>query len=112
MNTLTMSDRAQTLRWFHALSDETRLHIVEMLAGGECCVCDLQDSVGAYQSRLSFHLRKLKEAGVVTDRKEGRWVYYALNPEVLEAMGDFLEGIRSAPQRGGCCGSSGPACCG
>jgi ArsR family transcriptional regulator len=112
MNTMPTSDRAQALRWFQALSDETRLQIVELLAGGECCVCDLQDSVGAYQSRLSFHLRKLKDAGVVADRREGRWVYYSLNPEVFEAMGEYLQVVRSTPQRGGCCGSSGPACCG
>lgn len=110
MSTALATDRAQALRWFQALSDETRLQIVEMLAGGECCVCDLQTSVGAYQSRLSFHLRKLKEAGVVTDRKEGRWVYYSLNPEVFEAMSEYLEAVRSEAPRGGCCGSSGPCC--
>jgi ArsR family transcriptional regulator len=112
MNTMLAADRAQALRWFQALSDETRLQIVELLASGECCVCDLQESVGAYQSRLSFHLRKLKDAGLVADRREGRWVYYSLNPEVVEAMGEYLQAVRSAPQRGGCCGSSGPSCCG
>ena len=48
------------------LSDGTRLQIVQMLASGERCLCDLQEAVGAYQSRLSFHLRKLKDAGMVS----------------------------------------------
>ena len=75
-------------RLFHALSDETRVALVEMLRDGERCVCELQDALDAAQSRLSFHLRVLKDAGIVSDRKEGRWVYYALNPE---GMTDFVE---------------------
>ena len=66
---------------FHALSDETRLAVLEMLRDGERCVCDLQAALEAAQSRLSFHLKVLKDAGLVTDRKEGRWSYYALNAE-------------------------------
>lgn len=88
----TTQDPSQTARWFAALSDETRLQIVEILAGGERCVCDLQEALGAAQSRLSFHLKKLKEAGLVEDRKQGRWSYYSLNPKTLEAMGEYLKG--------------------
>lgn len=77
------TDRASAARLFHALSDETRLAVLQMLRGGERCVCDLQDAVGAAQSRLSFHLKVLKDAGLVTDRKEGRWSYYALHAERL-----------------------------
>jgi len=81
---------AQAARWFHALSDETRVRIVDLLASGEKCVCELQDAVGAAQSRLSFHLKVLKEAGVVSDRRQGRWNYYSLRPEVLEEMAAYL----------------------
>ncbi len=98
MTTQTMPDTAQVARWFHALSDETRLGIVEMLGRGECCVCDLTDALDAAQSRLSFHLKTLKTAGVVSDRKEGRWVYYSLNPEVLDAMAHFV--ARAKPGEG------------
>ena len=105
--TSTSTDFAQAARWFQALSDETRLRIVEMLADGECCVCDLQSALDAYQSRLSFHLKKLKEAGVVNDRKEGRWVYYSLNEEMLEAMAGFLHAAKPRERGftgpGGCC---------
>ena len=68
------------LQVYHALSDETRLAIVERLRGGERCVCDLQTDLGAAQSRLSFHLKVLRDAGLVVDRKEGRWSYYTLVP--------------------------------
>lgn len=75
---------------FHALSDPTRLHIVERLRGGERCVCELTSALGAAQSRLSFHLRVLKEAGLVVDRKEGRWVYYTLDEAALEEIAGYL----------------------
>lgn len=108
----TTHDLAQVTRLFQALSDETRLRIVQTLIGGERCVCDLQEGVGSYQSRLSFHLRKLRDAGLVSDRKEGRWVYYALRPEALDQVRSFLGEVptaeRSEPDwtapRGGCCG--------
>jgi ArsR family transcriptional regulator, arsenate/arsenite/antimonite-responsive transcriptional repressor len=102
MSATTQQDLARIARWFGALSDETRLQIVEMLVGGERCVCDLQVALDAYQSRLSFHLRKLKEAGLVDDRKEGRWVYYSLNPEVLDSMAEFLGASKPVDHRSGC----------
>lgn len=86
----TDTNPTRVARWFHALSDETRLRIVEMLQRGEYCVCDLQDSVGAAQSRLSFHLKVLREAGLVNDRKEGRWNFYSLRPDVLDEMSTYL----------------------
>ena len=87
---ITETNPTQVARWFHALSDETRLRIVEMLQRGEYCVCDLQESVGAVQSRLSFHLKVLREAGLVNDRKEGRWNFYSLRPDVLDEMSAYL----------------------
>jgi ArsR family transcriptional regulator, arsenate/arsenite/antimonite-responsive transcriptional repressor len=107
MSTDTALDQRRLARAFQALSDETRLRIVEMLSTGEHCVCDLQEALGAYQSRLSFHLKKLKEAGLVRDRREGRWVHYSLEPEALEEMAAHLRAVRPeevAPSQGGCCG--------
>jgi len=77
---------AQLARVFHALSDETRLCILGMLGPGERCVCELTAALGAGQSRLSFHLKTLKDAGLVQDRREGRWVYYALVPGALDGL--------------------------
>jgi ArsR family transcriptional regulator len=88
-NTLSLRERA---RLFQALSDETRLAILDLLRGGERCVCDLQDDLDAAQSRLSFHLRVLREAGLVTDHKTGRWSYYTLVPERLEAVLEAISG--------------------
>lgn len=97
---------------FHALSDETRLEILDMLRGGERCVCDLQDALDAAQSRLSFHLKVLREAGLVSDRREGRWSYYRLHVEALEEVHDLVRvlGTEGAGSRrslkvfGRCCG--------
>ena len=85
---------ARLLQRFQAIADPTRLGIVRQLTTGERCVCDLQGEMDAAQSRLSFHLKKLKDAGVVSDRREGRWVYYSLVPEALEEMRAFLGEVK------------------
>jgi ArsR family transcriptional regulator, arsenate/arsenite/antimonite-responsive transcriptional repressor len=97
--------QARTASWFHALSDETRLEIVSMLASGERCVCDLTDALDAAQSRLSFHLKVLKDAGIVTDRRDGRWVHYSINRERLDEMESALRALRpSRRAQAECCG--------
>lgn len=107
MATSAALDTAQAARWFHALSDETRLEIVERLRGGERCVCELTDDLDAAQSRLSFHLKTLKDAGLVTDRRDGRWVYYTLNgstfDEIEAAVCSLKPGVRATRQRERCC---------
>jgi ArsR family transcriptional regulator, arsenate/arsenite/antimonite-responsive transcriptional repressor len=103
----TLPDSARAARWFHALSDATRLEIVALLSHGERCVCELQDALDAAQSRLSFHLKTLKDAGVVTDRREGRWVYYALNRELLDEMAAFTQAVKPGKHAGSCA----RACC-
>jgi ArsR family transcriptional regulator, arsenate/arsenite/antimonite-responsive transcriptional repressor len=84
---------------FHALSDETRIGIVELLVGGERCVCELQDTLDAAQSRLSFHLKVLKDAGIVNDRREGRWSYYELNREAFEEAEEMIRELRPRARR-------------
>lgn len=105
-------NHARAVQLFHALSDETRLAVLDMLRDGERCVCDLQGALDAAQSRLSFHLRVLREAGLVRDRKEGRWSYYAINEDALAEVHDLTRQLASAsdvpPRRlrvfGECCG--------
>ncbi|HEY4100995.1 MAG TPA: metalloregulator ArsR/SmtB family transcription factor [Gemmatimonadales bacterium] len=75
---------------FHALSDPTRLQIVGMLMHGERCVCELMSELDAAQSRLSFHLRVLREAGLVTARREAQWMYYTLRAEGIAEIIDVL----------------------
>lgn len=98
---------AHAARWFHALSDQTRLEIVRRLSHGERCVCDLMDELDVAQSRLSFHLKTLKEAGLVKDRREGRWVFYSLCGEVLEEIAAMAAAVKPGSHAGsrvqGCC---------
>src|SRR3989442_4639240 len=96
MPTPTVPALGGAARHFHALGDETRLEIVRLLSHGERCVCELQDVLDAAQSRLSFHLKTLKDAGLVTDRREGRWVYYALNPDALGAIAAFTVAVKAS----------------
>jgi ArsR family transcriptional regulator len=93
----TALDLARAAQLFHALSDETRLGILDMLRGGERCVCDLQADLEAAQSRLSFHLRVLKEAGLVSDRRDGRWSYYRIAPDALAEVHDLA--VAMQPKR-------------
>ena len=97
----TSLDLSRSTRIFHALSDETRLAVVHMLGGGERCVCDLQMALDVAQSRLSFHLKVLKDAGLVTDRKDGRWSYYTLLPEALTEAHDIVHTLASPRVPGG-----------
>jgi ArsR family transcriptional regulator len=100
VKTTAARDGQGTARLFHALADETRLRIVEQLADGEQCVCDLTDALEAGQSRLSFHLKTLKDAGLVTDRRQGRWIYYTLRPEALDELRDVVGAIGAPRGRG------------
>ena len=102
MPTATLPDTARAARWFHALSDATRLEVVELLSHGERCVCELQSTLDAAQSRLSFHLKVLKNAGLVTDRREGRWVYYAVNRAALDAIAAFARAVQPGKHAGSC----------
>jgi ArsR family transcriptional regulator len=109
MTSAAIADNARAVQLFHALSDETRLAIIDMLEGGERCVCELQDTLEAAQSRLSFHLRVLKDAGIVTDRREGRWSYYELNRAAFDEAEAILKELRPRARRlavrgGECCG--------
>ena len=82
---------------FHALSDEKRLRILSLLQTGEHCVCELSDALDLPQSLLSFHLKTLREAGLVADRREGRWVYYALGTGAVAEALEALEELRREP---------------
>lgn len=98
MASATALDLARAAQLFHALSDDTRLAILELLRDGELCVCDLQDALDSAQSRLSFHLRVLKDAALVADRKEGRWSYYRIIPDTLAEVHDLA--VAMQPKKG------------
>jgi ArsR family transcriptional regulator len=88
-------DPGRAERWFHALSDQTRLRIIELLGRGDQCVCDLTAALETGQSRLSFHLKTLKDAGLVCDRRQGRWTYYSLNAEAMDEVRGYVDSLRA-----------------
>lgn len=91
INDQALARKADILK---ALAHPTRLAIVQLLAGGERCVCEIQSALGITQSSLSQHLALLREQGIVDSRKEGtRVVYWLCYPQVVQlvaAAGDIL----------------------
>lgn len=79
---------------FRLIGDPTRMAILEELRNGECCVCDLAEVLGITQPLLSHHLRQLKDAGLIKDRKSGRWTYYVLVPSALDELVATLGKLR------------------
>ena len=79
---------------FRALADPLRLQIIELLRSQELCVCELCDKLGVNQSKLSFHLKNLKEASLVNSRQDGRWMYYRLNLAQFVALEQYLAEYR------------------
>jgi ArsR family transcriptional regulator len=74
-------------RFFKALADETRLRILSLLEVREMCVCEVMVALDLTQPTASHHLGLLENAGLVKDRKEGKWVFYSLaDPNLLEGM--------------------------
>ena len=102
MTAAARPDTAQVARWFHALSDETRVQIVEMLSHKERCVCELEQVLGVAQSRLSFHLKVLKDAGLLADRRDGRWMYYNLQRETLDQIAAYTKSVKPGKHAGSC----------
>jgi len=83
-------------QFYKALSDETRLRILNLLLqAGELCVCDLESALDLSQPKISRHLSYLRMTGIVSDRKEGQWVYYRISPDLSEAQASVLAGFKS-----------------
>lgn len=76
-----------------ALSDETRLRILKLLAQRELCVCELEAVLGMTQSRVSTNLAVLRNAGLVRDRRDGKWVFYSLDREALRQQMTQMTGF-------------------
>lgn len=73
----------QQVNFFKCLADETRLNIVVLVARyQELCVCDLTEKLQLSQPKISRHLALLRSGGLLSDRRQGQWVYYSLNPQM------------------------------
>jgi ArsR family transcriptional regulator len=112
------------LRPFKALSDETRFRMLNILTAQECCVCEVMQVLNISQTRASRNLKILEEAGFLKSRREGTWIYYALNDgsannfavALAKLTGDFAkkhprfkkdrEQLKKAKQMGLCCGNN------
>jgi ArsR family transcriptional regulator len=86
---LSEPDARVVARGFAALAEPARLRLLSLLAaaeGGEGCACDLVEPLGKSQPTVSHHLKILSEAGLVTGDKRGRWIWYRVVPERLDAL--------------------------
>jgi ArsR family transcriptional regulator len=93
MNTLQVPS-TEIVFGFKALSDPLRVQIIELLRNREMCVCDLCDHLDIAQSKLSFHLKTLRESGLISGRQEGRWMYYSLNLSQFARLERYLAEVR------------------
>ena len=79
---------------FRALCDERRQRILELLHSGEKCACVLIDELDIPQSSLSYHMKILCDSGIVTGRREGKWMYYRIDEDGCEYASQLMEKIR------------------
>jgi ArsR family transcriptional regulator len=85
-----------------ALADPTRVRIVAALRQSELCVCELSDAMEMSQSTLSTHLQTIRQSGLVTTRKDGKWIYYGIEPsqaKVLDALFAHHQAALAADKR-------------
>ncbi|SEG84566.1 transcriptional regulator, ArsR family [Thermomonospora echinospora] len=95
---LTESEAAELASLFKAIADPVRLRLLSLIAcheGGEACVCDLTAAFELTAPTISHHLKVLKRAGLIDSQRRGTWVYYRLNPGMLERLSAIL-GPRTA----------------
>ena len=86
-----------------SLSDPIRINILELMMNGEICVCDIVKLTGLTQSKISYHIKILKDSGLISDRQEGRWVYYKLDLEVLSDIKNWMGNlIQSSSSKRSC----------
>ena len=90
----TTQESIQIGAGFRALADPLRLQIVELLRLQELCVCELCEKLDVSQSKLSFHLKNLKEAELIHSRQQGRWIYYRLNLAQFVILEQYLAEYR------------------
>ena len=105
------SELAHVALWFHALSDVTRVNIVQMLSYQERRVGELEHVLDIPQPLLSFHLKVLKDAGLISRRRDGQCVYYALQEDGLNVMIAFIETVKPGAHPGcalDCCRALAP----
>ena len=93
-----MIDTNEYVSVFKALADETRIKIIELLSCGEMCACDILEYFQITQPTLSYHLKILTDCGLVMSRKEGTWMRYRNNDEMINNMKEFWSKLTSGDE--------------
>jgi len=89
---LADADAQQMAKGFAALSDPVRLRLLSLIAAsGEICSCDLEQPLGKSQPTVSHHTKTLADAGLIVGEKRGRWVWWSVRPENLDALRTALD---------------------
>ncbi|MEO1181331.1 MAG: metalloregulator ArsR/SmtB family transcription factor [Cyanobacteria bacterium J06636_28] len=96
MKTTALETSASTdiLPIFQAFAESYRLQVIELLRDRELCACDIANHLEISASKLSFHLKTLREAGLIQGRQEGRWIYYRLNLPQFVVLEQYLSEFR------------------
>ncbi|EKV00097.1 ArsR family transcriptional regulator [Leptolyngbyaceae cyanobacterium CCMR0082] len=94
MKTTAATISNDVLPLFQAFSEPYRLQVIELLRERELCACDIANHLGISASKLSFHLKTLREAGLIQGRQEGRWIYYRLNLPQFVVLEQYVSEFR------------------
>ncbi|MGE3467372.1 MAG: ArsR/SmtB family transcription factor [Pyrinomonadaceae bacterium] len=80
-------------KFFAALADRTRLRLLNLMRDGEVCVCFFAETLGTNNPKISRHLAYLKRTGLVSARRDGKWMHYSLNPPADERASEILTSL-------------------
>jgi ArsR family transcriptional regulator len=94
MSLTTINNQENIIAGFHALSDSIRIQVLDLLRTRELCVCEITEILDIPQSKLSFHLKTLREANLLNSRQQGKWTYYSINLSQLVALEQYLSEFR------------------
>lgn len=86
-----MTKMISLLPYLKALCEEKRLRAISLLLEREKCICELMEELDLSQPAVSHHMKILKQAGLIRDRREGRWIFYALRKEKFSALNKMLQ---------------------
>ena len=99
-------DERKTAAVFKALCDENRIRILKLLTGGEKCACKLLDELNVTQPTISHHMKILCDSGIVSGRKEGKWMYYSISEQGTENAKNLLRELTAVS-----CNCKAEPCC-
>ena len=99
-------DERKTAALFKALGDENRIRVLKQLTGGEKCACKLLDALSVTQPTLSHHMKILCDSGLVSGRKEGKWMYYSISESGAEEAIHLLRALTTVS-----CNCNAEPCC-